>query len=81
MSNEDSPFVWAPEMCQFASAGDCLEKFGQYGAAAMLVSHYAYEAIKVELADCIKSHDENIDVLKTFQNLLIEAKDELEKLR
>lgn len=36
---------------------------------------------KAELADCIKTHDENIGVLKSFQDLLKAAKNEIERLK
>lgn len=45
-----------------------------------VVEYSAYEDIKNELAECVKTHDENIDVLKSFQSLFTESKAELEKL-
>ena len=46
MANE---YYWVPEDCMFKSGGDCLDKFPDLGAAALVVSHVAYDAIKAEL--------------------------------
>lgn len=36
---------------------------------------------KDEMDSCIKIHDENVRVMKVFQGLMKEAKDEIEKLK
>lgn len=46
--SELKTYFWVPEEVLFESAGDCLDKFPDLGAAALVVSHVAFEKLQHE---------------------------------
>ncbi len=71
MSNEDSPYIWVPEVCQFANPSDCMDAFPE-PAAALVVSHIAYEAIAKERDQLLQERKNLLEELERWK-----AKDEL----
>lgn len=39
---------WVPENCMFENDGDCLDKFPELGAAALVYSQSAYEVLEAK---------------------------------
>ena len=55
-----SKIVWVPEDCIFESAGECLDKFPEYGAAAMLYTEQ-------EITDLKSKIDRAADLLQVIK--------------
>jgi hypothetical protein len=55
---------WVPEDCMFSNAGDCLDEYPDLGAAALVVSHVAYDELKAQAERLAELLEEALDEIE-----------------
>lgn len=63
-------YYWVPENMLYATDGDCLDARPDDGAAALVVSHVAYEALEQKLAVAVRALEKTLPILRKYDEAM-----------